>query len=294
MREAASKYFSTESETKSARFSESNVQGGVAVIPLKGVLTPHTSLLAMLFGMGSGLQMFRENLREAVGSEEISKIVLDIDSPGGLVDLVPETAAEVRAANAQKPITAVSNTLTASGAYWIASQAGELVVTPSGEVGSIGVFTEHHDLSKALEMEGVNPTLISAGKFKVEGNPYEPLDDEARQALQQGVDDFYSLFVKDVAKGRGASVSDVKSGFGQGRVETAKRAVDSGLADRVETIEGTVTRLLGGGNTSTRTRSLLGASDASEVEDEPGDSGKVAYTSDELRRVVDTLATPQH
>lgn len=291
MREAASQYFGTDIQARAGRMVQS--PGGTAVIPLKGILTPNVSLLAMLFGLGSGLQQFRESLREAVGSEEVNTIVLDIDSPGGLVDLVPETAAEVRAANGRKPVIAVANTLIASGAYWIASQAKEVVVTPSGEAGSIGVFTEHWDISGALEMFGENPTLISAGKFKTEGNPYEPLSDEAREALQQGVNDYYTLFVKDVAKGRNASVTDVKSGFGEGRVLTAKRAVEANLADRVEPFEATIQRLEGGGGNSTRTRSLLGSSEWNdEVEDEPvsSSSGKVTYTKDELRGLVDTLA----
>jgi len=291
MREAAAEYMATDMDVRAGRPIQQ--AGGTAVIPLKGLLTPNVSLLAMLFGLGSGLQQFRENLREAVGSEEVSTIVLDIDSPGGLVDLVPETAAEVRAANAQKPVVAVANTMAASGAYWIASQAKEIVVTPSGEVGSIGVFTEHHDLSGALEKEGVDVSLISAGKFKTEGNPYGPLDDDARAAIQQGVDDFYTLFVKDVAKGRGASVTDVRNGFGQGRVETAKRAVDSGLADRVEPLEVTIQRLQGGGGSGTRSRSLLGSeeyeagthSETEEVEE----SGDTVYTKDELLAIVDTL-----
>lgn len=290
MREAAAEHFS--GDVTAARGRGLQVAGGIGVIPLKGILTPNVSLLAMLFGMGSGLQMFRESLREAVRSEEIGTIVLDIDSPGGLVDLVPETAAEVRAANAQKPVIAVANTLAASGAYWIASQAKELVVTPSGEVGSIGVFTEHWDFSGALEAAGENPTLISAGKFKVEGNPYEPLADEAKAALQQGVDDFYTLFVKDVAKGRGVSVSEVKNGYGQGRVETAKRAVESGLADRVEPIEATIQRLEGGGGSSTRTRSLLGSTSWDDEDEETTavESGQVSYSKDELREVFDLLA----
>lgn len=298
MREAAAQYMTGNEAAAGNRLDGSVVGGGVAVIPLKGILTPNVSLLAMLFGMGSGLQRFRETLHEAVGNEEVTRIVLDIDSPGGLVDLVPETSAEVRAANSVKPITAVANTLAASGAYWIASQADEIVVTPSGEVGSIGVFTEHWDLSAALEAFGEKPTLISAGKYKTEGNPYEPLDDQAKEALQKGVDDFYGLFVKDVAKGRGGSVSEVKAGYGQGRVLTAKRAVEANLADRVEPIEGTIARLTSkpASSSSARARGLLGDDDTHPIAAIAPETEAVEpeYTSDELRRVVDTLATPQH
>ena len=100
----------------------------------------------------------------------------------------------------------------------------------------------------------------------------------------------YRMFVKDVAKGRGASVSDVKGGFGQGRVETAKRAVDSGLADKVEPIGATLLRVSEGSGSSTRTRSLGVQDDEMETHAE-AEPGKVVYTEDELRAIVDTLAS---
>jgi hypothetical protein len=65
--------------------------------------------------------------------------------------------------------------MAASAAYWIAAQADELVVTPSGFVGSIGTYAIHEDWSKFNEDFGVLPTYISAGKYKTEGNPDEPL-----------------------------------------------------------------------------------------------------------------------
>jgi capsid assembly protease len=222
------------------------VAGGVATIPLKGVLMPQVGLLSLLFGIGSGLTQFREALSQAAGDDEVGAIVMDIDSPGGLTDLIPEVAAEVRATRDKKPVVAVANTLAASAAYWIASQASEVVVTPSGNVGSIGVYAEHKDISGALAAAGINPTLISAGKYKVEGNPYEPLDDEAKAAAQMVVDDFYGMFTKDVALGRGVKQSDVKTGYGEGRVLGAKRAVEAGLADRVDTIGNVVAKLNGG------------------------------------------------
>jgi len=231
-------------EIEAARSLGANTGGGIAIITLQGMITPRGSFMSMLFGGGGGLQAFREALREAVGSEEISTILLMIDSPGGRVDLVPETAADVRAATKSKRVVAIANTLAASAAYWIGSQAEELIVTPSGDVGSVGVFCVHEDFSKWDERLGVTTTLISAGKYKTEGNPYEPLSDEAKAAIQEGVDEVYDMFVADVAKGRGASVSDVRNGYGEGRCIGAQRAVALGLADRVDTFENTVGQLV--------------------------------------------------
>lgn len=217
--------------------------GAVAVLPLYGVLIPRANLMSEMSG-GTSLERFSTALRELANEPSVGTIVLDVDSPGGSATMVPEVAAEIRAAREQKPVIAVANALAASGAYWLASQADELIVTPSGYVGSIGVFTSHEDWSKFDEAFGVKTTLISAGKFKTEGNMFEPLSEEAAAYMQSLVDDVYALFVADVAKGRGVSASDVRNGFGQGRILSAKRAVKEGMADRVDTLEATIARLV--------------------------------------------------
>lgn len=228
-----------------AQRGEVHTTGGVAVIPLRGLITPRGSFLSMIFGGGGGLQAFRQAFREALSNDDVGSILIDVDSPGGSTDLVTETAAEIRAARGRKPITAIANTDAASAAYCLAAQADELIVTPSGEVGSVGVFILHWDQSGLNEAMGIDPTYIYAGRFKVEGNPDEPLSDEAKGAFQQVVDEFYDLFVADVARGRGASENAVREGFGQGRMITAQRAVALGMADSVETYEATVARLAG-------------------------------------------------
>lgn len=217
-------------------------QGSVAVIPIVGPIVPRADAFTEVSGLTSvmGLQ---EALRAAVADPSVSAIVLDIDSPGGVVDLVPEIANEIRAARDVKPVVAAANTMAASAAYWIASAASEIAVTQSGEVGSIGVYAAHQDISAFQEKLGVKTTLVSAGKYKVEGNPFEPLSDEAKAEIQRGVDDYYRMFVAAVAKGRGVSVEKVRSDFGQGRMLNAQDALKAGMVDSVETIDEVIARL---------------------------------------------------
>lgn len=242
----------------------------VAVIPVAGVITKRVSLLALLFGGGgSTLSRIQKSLRAAVNDDQVGAIVLEVDSPGGVVDGVPELAAEIRAARARKPIVAVANAQAGSAAYWLASQASELFVTPSGEVGSIGVFVRHEDWSAFDEQLGVKTTLIHAGRFKVEGNPYEPLSDEARAAIQADVDAYYDMFVADVAKGRGVKASAVRSGFGEGRMVLAADAVAAGMADAVGTVDDAVTRaarLAAGAGSPRRADADLPAPEAGDVD----------------------------
>jgi signal peptide peptidase SppA len=226
------------------RASASSRAGAVAVIPLQGVIMYRAGMMAQTSGAVS-LESFMADFRAAMADEEIGSIVLDIDSPGGEVSGVPEAAAEIRAARDQKRIVAVANPMAASAAYWIGSQAGEFYCMPSGWVGSIGCYSAHDDLSAMYEMEGVSETLISAGKYKVEASELAPLSDEARAYIQSIVDDYYGMFVADVAKGRGVPAADVRGGMGQGRMLLAKPAVAERMIDGVATLDEAIRKALG-------------------------------------------------
>jgi signal peptide peptidase SppA len=224
------------SETKSSAHAArpGNRSGSIAVVQVYGTIMQRASMMSMCDG-GTSTQAISQALRQANADETISAIVLDIDSPGGSVYGVSELAAEIR--GSAKPVTAVANSLAASAAYWIGCAASEFYVTPGGEVGSIGVWMAHEDWSKALADQGVTTTLISAGKFKTEGNPYGPLDTEAADFMQSRVNDYYGAFTRDVAKGRKMQVEDVRNGMGQGRVLGADQAKSQGMVDGVMTFD---------------------------------------------------------
>lgn len=214
----------------------------VAVIPINGPIYPRANLTTEVSGATS-IQSLQTMFREALANEAVSAILFDIDSPGGSSDLVAEFASEIMAARGKKPIVAVANTLAASAAYWIASACEELVVTPSGDVGSIGVYSAHSDISAAQDKLGVKTTLVSAGKYKVEMSPYAPLSEEAQAEMTRRVDAVYEMFVAAVAAGRGVPKKVVLSDFGEGRVVMAKDALAAKMVDRVATFDETLRRL---------------------------------------------------
>jgi len=216
---------------------------GVAVIPVHGVITPRASMFSEMSGATS-IEGLRSMFRQAMGTKDVGAVVFDVDSPGGMTDQVPEMAAEIRSARGKKPMIAVAHTLMASAAYWLASQADEVVASKSALVGSIGVFTAHEDRSGEGEQKGIKTELISAGKHKTDGNPFEPLSDDGRATMQRLVDEFYGMFVGDVAKGRGVSVDAVRNGFGEGRLLGSKDAVSEGLVDRVGSLEDSIGTML--------------------------------------------------
>lgn len=225
------------------------VNGSVAVIPLQGVITKRGSWFS------DGLDRVGRALDTAMQSKAIGGVILDIDSPGGSSYGLMEFADKVHAyRDDPKPLIAVANPLAASAAYWAGAAADQLAISPSGDVGSVGVWSLHLDYSSLLADSGIKPTFVYAGKYKVEGNPYEPLTDEAREEIQRGVNEVYDDFVGALAKNRGVSKSKVLSDFGEGRVLSANRAKSAGMVDRIDSLD-SILSAMGGSTESTGRRS---------------------------------------
>jgi signal peptide peptidase SppA len=251
------------------------VNGTVAVLPLYGVISQKMNMLTEISG-GTSTEMFGMAFDDAMANKDIKAIVFDIDSPGGTVAGTPELALKILSARGEgKQIVAVSNSLAASAAYWIGSAADQFVITPSGEAGSIGVYAMHIDYSKQNAMLGAEPSYISAGKYKIEGHPDAPLTAEARNTIQASVDEAYGMFVDAVAIQRHTTSYRVRNGYGEGRVLSAQRAVEEGLADRVASFE-KVMGELGVGRVSGGSRAETEGVDlhveAADEGDEPEDS----------------------
>src|SRR6185437_10353443 len=135
-----------------------------------------------------------------------------------------------------KPVSAIVEGDSASAAYWLTSQAGDVALTPSGQVGSVGVRMTHVDVSKALDAAGIKVTEIYSGNHKTEWSPYKPLADETVTHAQKELTAVHQDFLNAVTSGRGARASaEMKDGrFGEGRMFTAKEALAGGLVDKIQ------------------------------------------------------------
>lgn len=246
----------------------------IAVIPITGIIAQKASNVDDISGPGgTSTERASKSFRAAMNDATVKAVILHFDTPGGTVYGVDEFATEIYKARGQKPIVAMVDSLAASAGYYLAASADEIVITPGGEAGSIGVYSQHTDISKWLEDVGEKITLIHAGEFKVEGNPFEPLTEEGRTFLQGRVDEYYGMFVKSVARGRGISTAKVKSDFGQGRVLGANDALKVGMVDRIATFEQTVQRLIGRRGAQAEAESLpVLAAELSSDEEAPAET----------------------
>ncbi|OCC05251.1 hypothetical protein BA190_10130 [Labrys sp. WJW] len=217
------------------------VDAGRAVIPVVGSLLNKGDVDGSKYGFTS-YGWLAAAFEAAAADSSVREAVLALDSPGGTVSGIEAATDALRALASAKPVIAHVDGMAASAAYWLAAQAGEIVMTPMSQVGSIGVYTTHIDFSKLLDTIGIKVSLIAAGRHKVEGNPFEALPPEARAAIQEHVEDLRLMFANEVATGRGERLTAdqalaTEAKMYRGRVATQGRitAIAAGLADRLAT-----------------------------------------------------------
>lgn len=215
---------------------------GVAVIPVHGVLINRFN---SSWGFVTGYSYIRSMMRAALADDDVELIVYDVDSPGGDAPGCFELCEEIRASREVKPSIAVVDALSASGGYAIASSATRMVCTPSGSVGSIGVYWIHADLSERHKQMGVKYTIFEApeGGAKMDGAPYGPMSERAAKEAQARVVKRWDEFVALVVANRSMDEEAVRET--QARVYRADEALALTLIDAVSTPSEAVADFLG-------------------------------------------------
>lgn len=221
-----------------------SVQRSVAVLPIMGTLAMRMDMMEEASG-GASTEAIGRQFDALMKDDTVGCILLNVHSPGGEGFGITELANKIFNARGQKPVCAICNAEMASAALWLGLAANEVSITPSGWIGSLGVYLCHTDLSAQNEELGRKVTYISAGKYKTEMTDSQPLPADAQAYYQSMVDDIYDGFVTDVARFRGTSQANVKDNYGQGRMMRADQAMKCGMVDRVETFDDCLARLSG-------------------------------------------------
>lgn len=203
-------------------------ENGVACIPISGVIGRKLSLIEKGYGC-CDVEDICDELEEAENDETVNCIVLDIDTPGGMVSGTPELADKI--AGCSKPVYAFTAGSIASAGYWLSAGCSAIYATKSATVGSIGVYCASLDVSRALEAQGVKVDMFSSGQYKGMGYPGIPLSESQKALLQSEVDGIFQEFKSHVTNYR-PSVQDEDM---QGQCFSAKDALAKGLIDEIVT-----------------------------------------------------------
>lgn len=219
---------------------EPNLKGSLQVIPIVGSMVHRGGSMDAMSGIQS-YQGIQTTIQEALENPNVKQILLEMDSPGGSVAGAFDLKDFILEAKKIKPIYAIANDSMASAAYLIASACTKVYATQTANVGSIGVVAMHLDRSEKDKKEGVKPTFIYAGDYKVAGNPHSTLEGEALSYLQESVMDSYEMFVKAVAGNRGLDESSIRET--EARVYRGEKAKEIGLVDEVMSMDSLVETL---------------------------------------------------
>lgn len=189
---------------------------GVGIVELKGLIISPEQVL-------KHLTEFRHN-------PNVKSIVLRIDSPGGSVGASQEIYKEVMRTNEVKPVIASMGSMGASGGYYAALGAENIIANPGTMTGSIGVIIKFPNLEGLFEKIGYRSEVIKSGPLKDVGASNRPMSEKERKLMQDLIDNVYGQFVRDIAVARGMEENTIK-GLADGRIYTGEQALEVGLID---------------------------------------------------------------
>lgn len=177
-------------------------------------------------------------LRKARLDDKVKAVVLRVNSPGGSAlasDVILREVELIKEAG--KPIVVSMGDVAASGGYYIACKADEIIAQPNTITGSIGVIGFIPGTEKFFENKlGITYDRIKTGPYADLGNPNRPMSDDERSIIQNSLDVIYDDFVGHVSQGRGITKEMVDS-LGRGRVWTGEQAIERKLVDRLGSLD---------------------------------------------------------
>jgi len=214
-----SKLFETE-EKSSGLIDALDYGSRIGIIPIEGTIMTSDEIL--------------KDLRKFQKKSSIKAIVLRINSPGGAVAPAQEIYREIEKIKKKKPIVASMETVGASAAYYIASNATRVVCSRGTITGSIGVIMMLPDIHKIAEKIGVGVNIVKAGKFKDIGSGFKPLTEDEKNLLETFAVEIHDQFIADVATGRKEKIEINKlREIADGRFFSGEKAREYGLVDNI-------------------------------------------------------------
>lgn len=206
--------------------------GSVALIGIEGTLVHKGAWLGQSSGSTS-YQGLQTQIMRAMNDPTITGVAFEVDSGGGEVPGVFQTADMIAALSQVKPTMAILTDHALSAAYLLASQTRQIAVPPTGLVGSIGAMRIHVDMTGVAEKQGAKVTVVRSGARKAEGHPMMPLGEESLAAMQASVDSARRAFADTVGRGRGQRLTAGKAMATEAAIYEGPKAVEAGLADVV-------------------------------------------------------------
>lgn len=208
--------------------TEGRGDGKIAMISVAGTIISGNAGCVHDFAVDN--QIVAE-LEQAIQDDTVAAVILDLETPGGSVvssDNIHRKVLQARDEGTR--VVALMGDVAASGGYYIAAAADEIVANPATTTGSIGVIMVVLNLQGTADKLGFSVDVIKSGPLKDIASPFREIDEAERQILQRQIDEAYDQFVNVVADGRGMDLEEVRK-LADGRIYSGRQAEDLGLVD---------------------------------------------------------------
>lgn len=210
------------------------VNGSMATMPVYGKMFPRANMMTRLSG-GVSTRKLGRAIDEVEKREDIDKVMMVFDSPGGSIQGLTNTANKIR--NMETETVAFAEGLMASAAYFVGSAADRVVASPDSMVGAIGSVAKIVSRAGKLEDEGYDVKVIRSAEKKAKPNPSEPIDEDSVKEVQKLVNAAHEQFVRQVAINLDLSEETVSNTMADGSVINGSEAEGTNFVDDVATID---------------------------------------------------------
>ena len=203
----------------------------VAVVYVDGMMVAGESGQSPFGGdMITGAETFNRTLRQLRQDPNVKAVVVRIDSPGGSAIGADLIYRELRHLAQEKPVVASMGNVAASGGYFAAAGADEIVATPVSLTGSIGVYAGKFNFQSLADRLGVSSHQLQRGDRAGALSAWRPWTDDEREGIEDSVEYFYQLFIQQAARTRPLTTDELDE-VARGRVWTGQDAREQELVD---------------------------------------------------------------
>ena len=211
----------------------------VPVIRLSGVIASSGGLLS---GRSLSIDSVAPLLKRAFEMRGAKAVALAINSPGGSPVQSALIAQRIRLYAKEKnlPVIAFVEDVAASGGYWLACAADEIIVDPSSIVGSIGVISAGFGFQDLIARHGIERRMHTSGERKAMLDPFRPENPEDVERLKRLQAEIHDGFKDWVRQRRASRLKSDEAALFNGEFWTGKRGLELGLADGLGELRATL------------------------------------------------------
>jgi protease-4 len=159
-----------------------------------------------------GSEVVGRELREDADDPMVEAIVLRVNSPGGSPAAAQEIIGDLEYAKTKKPVVVSIGDIGTSAAYYVSAHADRIYADPDTFTAGVGVIWKFSDISRWMEKEGYNLTVVKSGSKKDMGSTARPINDDEQAYAQQIVSESFENFISDVTTQRAIIRSDIEDG----------------------------------------------------------------------------------